>query len=63
VGQRDWKPIVRRNARAELYNLVHDPNEQNDLVSARPEGVAELKRLLAPLVERDNDALANDLER
>jgi arylsulfatase A-like enzyme len=64
VRQGDWKLIVHQKppGPAELFNLAEDPNEQKDRSADQPERVAALKRLLARLAERDNDALAEDKE-
>lgn len=57
VRDGDWKLIVSKNGdKAELFDLGRDPFEKTDLASQEPERVAALRRLLAELARRDNEA-------
>jgi len=62
VRDGDWKLVVT-GARTELFDLAHDPNEQNDLAAKQPQRVAALRELLATLSAADRDAVANDPAR
>ena len=47
VRQGDWKLIQSlEDGSVELFNLVDDPQETTDLASARPDKVAELRKLI-----------------
>jgi arylsulfatase A-like enzyme len=61
----DWKLIVTRAdgnkaEKVELYHLVEDIGEANDLAKAKPEIVADLKRRLAVISASDNDAVVRE---
>ena len=43
----DWKLIVSRGGKAELYNVARDPKETNALGYSSPGKVEELRKLLA----------------
>jgi arylsulfatase len=49
----DWKAVLRDRSKGndhlELYDLATDPGEQHDLAPARPDVVAELRRLFASI--------------
>ncbi len=56
----DWKLVVHRKKggdQLELFDLVADPSEKEDLSAAQPQRVAKLKQLLADETARDNDAV------
>ena len=53
-----WTPGARGPARFELYDIVSDPDERQDLSSERPEVRARLERLLAGWVKRGGGARA-----
>jgi arylsulfatase A-like enzyme len=42
----DWKLITTSHGQRMLFDLVHDPQESNDLATAQPERVEELARRL-----------------
>ena len=41
----DWKIVSKGGSRWELYNMVEDPTEQNDLAAQHPEKVETLKAM------------------
>ena len=49
----DWKLIVRKGKRDELFALAADPYEKTNLAGEHPEQVAELKARLKRQAERD----------
>ena len=54
VRRGDWKLIARKNSeRLELYDVTHDPYEQRDMATERPAKVAELRTVLAEMMEGD----------
>ena len=57
----DWKLIVRKKAKPELYHLADDPFEKKDLASQRSEKVAELEQLLEKQKGLDESKLPPDL--
>jgi len=44
----------------QLFNLANDLGETKNLAGDKPDVVAELKRRLAEISARDNDAVAKD---
>jgi arylsulfatase len=48
----DWKLVLRAGQPWELYNMVTDRTEQNDLAAVHPEKVAGLGKLYAEWAER-----------
>jgi hypothetical protein len=42
----EWKLILRRDGSAELYDVVADTLEENDLAATRPDLVAQMTRLI-----------------
>jgi arylsulfatase A-like enzyme len=56
----DWKLILPKAGDPELYDLAADPGEKTDLAGKHPDRVADLKKRLADLAARDDDALAKD---
>jgi arylsulfatase A-like enzyme len=54
VRQGDWKLVVGRQETTELFDLSRDPYEEEDLASAEPRRVAELRALLDALAEEDD---------
>lgn len=56
IRQGDWKLVVGKKKKdAELYDLGMDPYEKNDLASANPERVKELKQLLVNVSAQDRE--------
>ena len=53
----DWKYLHK--SRPELYQLVRDPGERNDLAREQPERVAELRQALAELLASAPEAPAD----
>ena len=42
----DWKLILHRNGKMELFNLANDPNEEHDLAKDQPKQVEKLRQEL-----------------
>lgn len=54
MRQGDWKLIVsKKDGQSELFNLLKDPLEKNDLASQETERVIELKAVLNKIATRD----------
>ena len=54
MRQDDWKLIVsKKDGQSELFNLLKDPLEKNDLASQETERVIELKAVLNKIATRD----------
>jgi arylsulfatase A-like enzyme len=58
----NWKLIVRGKNEPELFNIVADPYEQNDLAKSKPEQVAKLQSLMAEQIALDDPKLPEDLK-
>jgi len=58
----DWKLIVRKNGKTELFRITADPYEKNDLAAAEPDRVAALQAKLAELRRDDLTELPADLK-
>lgn len=59
----DWKLILfgeGRTSKTELYNLAADPAEQNNLATAEPVRLQEMRARLDQAAARDRDALPKD---
>ena len=48
VEEGPWRFILRGNGRAELYDVLNDPGEQNNLADRHPERVASYRQLAEP---------------
>ena len=58
-----WKLVVHgadEKAKFELYDILTDPNEANDLASQKPDQLATMKERLNVMAKADRDAVAND---
>lgn len=65
VRTKEWKLILRNQPKDELYDLVHDPDEQTDLMN-RPEQKArirELSQLILEWSEKTSDPVAARLAK
>ena len=61
VRHGDWKLLVtKESGKAELFDLAHDPYEQQDLAETNPARVAELRQLLETVAVADNDARVSE---
>lgn len=59
VRKGDWKLIIsRKNGHSELFNLMNDPYEKNDLVNQESERVLELKALLKQIASKDRERIS-----
>jgi arylsulfatase len=54
VRQRDWKLVSASGGEWELYNMVEDRAEMNDLSGQNPEKAAELKKLYEDWARENN---------
>lgn len=61
VRQGDWKLIVRRQSKPELYNIAADPYETTDLATAEPNRMNKLQALLMAERAKDQKDLPADL--
>ena len=57
----DWKLIVPRKGRPQLFNIADDPYEKSDMFASQPEVVSELTKLLADEQSKDQPKLPADL--
>lgn len=57
----DWKLILRKGGKAELFNIASDPHEKLDVAANEPAQVARLKELLLAQREKDRSKLPEDL--
>lgn len=55
----DWKIIIDKNGRKELYNIAKDPYEKRNLVGQYPRKEVELIKRLKDEESKDNDVLPN----
>jgi len=58
-----WKLVVHdsgEKTRHELYDILADPNETNNLAEQKPEALATMKERLVEMAKADNDAVAKD---
>ena len=59
VRKGDWKLIVsRKNGHSELFNLMNDPYEKNDLADQESKRVSELQALLKQIASRDRERIS-----
>jgi arylsulfatase A-like enzyme len=58
VSDGDWKLIVTTKT-VELYNLIEDIGENNDLAAKKPDLVRQLRAKLEAQAAKDNDAAPN----
>jgi len=58
----DWKIIRSKDAAPQLFDLVTDPYERENLASARPEKVQEMIGLLDAELAKDDPTLPADLK-
>jgi arylsulfatase A-like enzyme len=59
----DFKLVLQNKnntEKAELYDIVNDPNETKSLAAELPDKVAELQAALTVYAKTDKDAVAND---
>ena len=61
VRQGDWKLIVQKSGKTELFDLAADPNEKTDLSRKESGKVDELKKVLSEFREGDRKELPKDL--
>lgn len=61
VRQGDWKLILRPNGKTELFNIGNDPSEKNDLASAEPQRVEELKQVIQKFQQDDLPRVPQDI--
>ena len=57
----DWKLIVDKSGKEQLFNLVNDPYEKSDLAESQPGKLIELKKQLAEHQSRDSQEIPADL--
>jgi len=59
----DWKVIVhqeKQSRKIELFDLVSDPAEANNLAESQPGRVEQLLKAMEDIAARDRDAMAKD---
>jgi arylsulfatase A-like enzyme len=61
VRQGDWKLIVDKQGRVELFNLAADPCEKHDLATREPAHVNDLREILKSLRSADVTEIPADL--
>ena len=64
LRQGDWKLVVHQGSKAkmELFDLAADPNEKTNRTAEQAERVKSMLKALKAQVDRDNDALPNDVK-
>jgi len=60
VRHGDWKLIVTKDGKEELFNLASDLGESNNVAARHPEVVSDLKKRLAEEAARDDDAVVKE---
>ena len=59
VRKGEWKLIIsKKDGNSELFNLVSDPYEKNDLANQESERVLELEALLKKIASRDRERIS-----
>jgi arylsulfatase A-like enzyme len=62
LRQGEWKIIVQKKGKAELYRIGNDPYEKEDLAASEPGKLADLQKLLDLEHAKDNPNMPKDLE-